>query len=249
MTTRLHPTPPASAPDKPPRGADELAFLKSRARSVPLTREVANERVRTFLHAIATRDANEGATAHDEGTELNGLYMRHVDAVLGFPTWRAFLALHWPADPSTALDRQQIAHHATRATAARYGLSRTLYGLRIMGLTGLESFEALESVDLRLHADDGGTIVRFPASAPKLRSVIRRLVAEAATQPPADADSGDELRETSAIVRELSANDEGIAAIRPTAWADANGVHVRVTAKGRDGAEAAVRLYRRLAKR
>jgi hypothetical protein len=228
------------------RGSDELEFLKSRARSVPLGTPLAREKVTQLKRRVLTADGQQAAEAHDQGTELVELYMRHADAALGYPTFSALLEDQWPLDLSVAYERMRIARLCTHDQAAKHGYTSCVLGLRIMRMLGTDSFEEFLKQPLPLHPKDGGGTVRFPAPAKQLRSVLRQLAVHAAEGDAADVTR--QFRRYRTTVDELMEKDADVAALKPVLWADAKGVYLRVTAGGPAQTRAAAALYQRLAR-
>lgn len=227
-------------------GPDELEFLGSRERSNRFSESVARTKAAAVAERALSLDRHVGSESHEQGTALVELYMRHADEVLGFRSFRAFLLETWPLDLGIAYERMQIARLATRREAESYGYTACVLGLRIMRALRIESFEQFKSTTLRLHEDDGGGTVTFPAPATALRSVLRALHS---TDPDEAApDVGETLRRYRAAVDALIAVHGDIAALKPVVWADAEGAYVRVTAGTADQAKAAVKLYQRIAR-
>ncbi len=228
------------------RGADELDFPGSRQHTNPQEPKLARASTNDLVQRVVAFDSYSGGEAHDQGTALVELYMTHADAALGVRSWRAYLDQHWPLDSSVAYDRMRVSRLVTRAQALKYGFSVCQLGLRIMGAKQLVSFPQFLKTPLALHPDDGGGMVRFPAPAAELRSVLRALAPP--TPEGRQDDVGEKLRRYRATVEALLESDAGIAAIRPVVWADVKGAYVRVTASGPPQAKAAARLYQRLAR-
>lgn len=192
------------------------------------------------------RDLTAGGAAHDQGTILAEIYMEHADKALGFRSFRKLLEKKWPLDVSVACERMRVARLCTHHEATTFGYSVCALGLRVMTMLGVTSFAEFRKEPLKLHADDGGGTVHFPAPASALRSVLRALAV--ADEPPTELDIGELLRRYRAAVNALLAGDPGIAAVKPVVWADAKGAYVRATAGTAAQASAAERLYRKLAR-
>ncbi len=228
------------------RGTDELDFLGSRQRTVPREAKLARAATNDLVQRVVAFDSYSGGEAHDQGTTLIELYMTHADQALGFRSWRAFVEAHWPLDVSLAYERMRVAKLCTRRQALEYGFAACQLGLRIMAVKEIATFAAFRETPLARHPDDGGGVVRFPAPANDLRSVLRALAVP--TQDERPDDLGEKLRRYRTTIEALLETDPGIAAIRPVVWADVKGAYVRVTTSGPEQAKAAVRLYQRLAR-
>jgi hypothetical protein len=228
------------------RGQDELDFLGSRQRSAPRDPRISREKLLGVVRAALSLDRSTGREFHDQGTVLVELYMEHADTALGFRSFRLFLEKHWPLGLTSAYERMRIARLCTAEQAAKYGASACVLGLRAMAALEITSFAEFQRTPLRLHADDGGGVVHFPAPAAALRSVLRALAT--VDEPERGANVGETLRRYRAAVDSLQAGDPAIAALRPVVWADAKGAYVRVTAGSAVEAAAAARLYQKLAR-
>jgi hypothetical protein len=225
----------------PVRGGDEIGFLGSRAQTAPVDAALARQKTNALVKAVLAFDGELGAQAHDEGTELVELYFQHADASLGHGTFEAFLDARWPLDRGVAYERMRVAKLCTREQAQRYGYTACVYALRIMRAMGIDDFKAFLRKPLRLHADDGGGTVKFPATVRELRSVLRALAVTEAAETTVDA--GEQLRRYRAAVDALRASEPVIDELKPVVWADTRGAYVRVTASGPAQSKAAARLY------
>lgn len=229
------------------RGVDEIDFLGTRRRGVPLTAAVARTKTGALVERVVAEDSHAGTEAHDQGTTLIELYMAHADVVLGFRSFRGFLQKSWPLDLGIAYERMRVAKLVTRRQANEYGFSVCALGLRVMNALGETSFEKFLKTPLRLDEADGGGTVQFPAPANALRSVLRRLAHPSGDEETAP-EVGETLRRYRATVDGLLEADPLVAAIKPVVWADAKGAYVRVTAGAPAELKTAAKLYERLAR-
>ena len=236
----------AKAAKAPVRGADEIGFLGSRSQTAPVDAALVRQKANALVKGVLSFDGELGARAHDEGTELVELYFQHADVSLGHGSFAAFLEAWWPLDAAVAYERMRVAKLCTREQAQRYGYTACVYALRIMRALGLEDFKAFLKKPLKLHADDGGGTVRFPATVRELRSVLRALAVVEVAETEVDA--GEQLRRYRAAVDTLRASDPAIDELKPVVWADTRGAYVRATASGPAQAKAAVKLYQAIGK-
>lgn len=240
------PTPPAKAA----RGADEpkLAFLGSRLKSLPLKEATIREKLAGLGRVAGAFDQSAAVSWTDQGEELVALYMRHADAVLGFPSFKAFLRRHWPHGITGAYDRMRFAKYATRAQVERYRYAKLLEAIRLVELLGLADIAALEAVDLRLPAEEGGGTVRLAHAETEQLAAARRLL-KAPRFDDAPRSAGEELQATRTWVKALCQKTPEYAALEPTAFLEDGVVTVRVTARGAKAAAVAERFYGKLARR
>ena len=103
------------------RGDDEVDFLGSRAGSTPIGAPTVRAELASLRSRIESLVRHEGREAHEVGTALNTLYMRHADAVLGYDSFRRFLLAEFADDPRRAYEAMLVARAASLSLAAEKG--------------------------------------------------------------------------------------------------------------------------------
>lgn len=247
----------------PPPARDEVRFLGSRGHLAPMSEPVARRRLEALSRETTAADRSAGEAAWLQGQALVELYLRQAEQTLGFATFGALLREHWPLQPARAYERMRLAFFFTCAEVKQLGEKKALLGLRLIKALGLYDFDAppvpgedrarlarqavggLETTPLRLR---DGTTTGFPASVRQLEEALWVLW-NPDRDDGADTPSGRKLARTRTWLFEQVQADEDIAALKPVASLQDGEVSVRVTAKGRAGAQAAASLYAALAKR
>lgn len=242
---------------------DEVRFLGSRGHLAPMPESVARKRIEALSKEATAADRTAGETSWAHGQTLLELYLRQAERSLGFDSFGALLQEHWPLQPARAYERMRLAFFYTCAELKQLGEKKALLGLRLIKALSLYDFDAppapgedrarlarqavgaLEKIPLRLRDD---STVTFPASVRQLDEALWVLWNPTRDDEP-DLPAGRKLARTRTWLLEQMEADEDYAALRPVASLQDGDVTVRVTAKGRSGAQAAARLYAELAKR
>jgi hypothetical protein len=225
---------------------EELAFLGSRAGSTPLSEATVKATLAQLADEVRREAAAAGVSAHAHGTTLVTLYKRHADAVLGYPSFRALLAAHWPDDLSDAYRAMRIAKGCT-AEQARIGVSKCDLGLRLLARVGLKSFGQL--VDPRrpymLALPDDGQVSFAEATVRQLRAALGLLE----TPPPAGEDDRALLARVRREIAVMVEASPQYLELAPAASVRDGQLEFRTSARGLEGLLKAAEFQRQLARK
>lgn len=226
------------------RGQDEVDFLGSRAHSTPEKPATIRATLAQLVDQVRRAKRTEGIEAHAHGTTLNTLYMRHADAVLGFPSFKAFLVASWPEDVGEAYRAMRIAKLCT-AEQATAGVTRCDLGIRLMRRLSVESFGKL--VDPKrpfmLHLPDDAKVSFADATVRQLRAALALLETPGATS--AD-DEQEQLQRTRREIAALVEVSPEYLELYPTASLQDGEVEVRLRARGKGGRRTALKFLNQL---
>lgn len=218
------------------RGDDEVDFLGSRAASSPLGAATARAELASLRSRIESLVRHEGREAHEVGTTLNTLYMRHADAVLGYETFRRFLLTEFADDPRRAYEAMAVARAASLSLASEKGAR---WVLRAFTWARLEGHADLSRVhDLALDLGDGEKVALREASIRQIDEAIGRRSVKALDEP-----AGRKVQRARTRVTELLARDPEVASLSPTVYLEDGAVVVRTVSRSPDDARALKRLY------
>lgn len=218
------------------RGDDEVEFLGSRSSSTPLGAATARAELASLRSRIESLVRHEGREAHEVGTTLNTLYMRHADVVLGYDSFRRFLLAEFADDPRRAYEAMAVARAASLSLASEKGAR---WVLRAFTWARLEGHADLSRVShLSLDLGDGETIALEHASIRQIDEAIGRRSVKSLEEP-----AGRKVQRARTRVTELVAKDPEIAALAPKVYLEEGAVVVRTVARSPDDARALKRLY------
>jgi hypothetical protein len=230
-------TKPKTDPKPVRRGGDELPFMDSRAGSTPLDAPTIRAHVDDLAQRVVGASRARGREAHEVGTILDTLYMRHADAVLGYKSFPAFLEDRWPDSLDEAYGAMHIARACTATQAETHGFWKAFYGIRLMKKLGLPSFAALEK-----HVFDADRYGAKSFAAMKVATVQRFTTQPSLVVAPPTEKVGREvvrLRDRAEALREKRSE---YAALKVRVFAAEGKPCVTITAAGRDGSETARRF-------
>lgn len=236
MATSKTLTAPAGS-DLSRRGDDEVPFLHSRASSTPMGAATAKVELRALRGRLDALSRHEGREAHEIGTVLNTLYMRHADASLGYRSFRQFLLAEFADDPRRAYEAMAVARAATVTLASEKGARWVLRAVTWAQLEG--------------HGPDLAPCLALPVTvepdrAVPLRDTTIRALDEAIGRRAVNAleePAGRRLHRARARVTDIIARDPAVAALAPSVYLDAGEVVVRTVSRRADDAKAIRRLY------
>ncbi len=218
------------------RGDDEVDFLGSRAASTPLGEATARAELTLLRSRIESLVHHEGREAHEVGTALNTLYMRHADAVLGYGSFRRFLAAEFADDPRRAYEAMAVARAASLSLASQKGAR---WVLRAFSWARLEGHADLSRAgELSLDLGDGEKVALRDASIRQIDEAIGRRSVTTLEEP-----AGRKVQRARTRVNELLAKDPEIAALSPKVYLDEGAVVVRTVSRSPEDARALKRLY------
>jgi hypothetical protein len=218
------------------RGDDEVDFLGSRAGSTPIGAPTVRAELASLRSRIESLVRHEGREAHEVGTALNTLYMRHADAVLGYDSFRRFLLAEFADDPRRAYEAMVVARAASLSLAAEKGARWVLRAFTWARLEG--HGDLARAGDLALDLGDGATIALRDASIRQIDEALGRRSMRTLDEP-----AGRKVQRARGRVTELLARDPEVAALAPTVYLDNGAVVVRTVARSPDDARALKRLY------
>jgi len=242
-------TQPHESDETLPRGADEIDFLDSRQKSMPLKAATLREKLKGVTAPARRRVPFDGRQAHAEGTELVELYMRHADAVLGYPSFRQLLLENWAPGLDDAYRRMRIAKFCTEDQAT-LGVTKCDRGIRLMKRLEKKSFEDLlePPLILRLPAKASRPQTTFFDATPdEVLWTIEEL--ERLARPQPDETLGEAVFHTRGTVRDMIDDEPRYEELHPTVSAGEKDVVVRTSPSGRDGFALAAKFYASLARR
>lgn len=228
---------PLDAPEKAlaRRGDDELDFLGSRARATPQSAATARVELRGLRGRLEALTRHEGRELHEVGTALNTLYMRHADAALGYPSFRALLQAELAADPRRGYEAMIVARVATADLAAAKGARWVLRAASWALLQG--HAELGPALDLPVARAEGPPVPLRDATIRQIDEAIGRRSLEAPDDAP-----GRRVHRARERVRDLAARDAAVAALRPSVYVEDGEMVVRTVARGPESAAALRRL-------
>lgn len=224
------------------RGRDELDFLGSRAKATPLDAAT----VRAHLQGIHTRieasKRGRGREAHESGTLLNTVYMRHGDASLGFLSFRKLLIAHWPDRLDDAYGFMLVARRCTALQCETHGYWKALYGIRLADKLELADFDALEAREFAIDADGlPVTFARMTIEEVRARSTPAALEAATESEP-----SGRAVLRLRGRAQKLQSEHVEYQALGIRIFVADGAPSVSVTSSRKEGAEAARRFLAEL---
>lgn len=218
------------------RGDDEVDFLGSRAGSTPLGAATVRAELASLRSRIASLVRHEGREAHEVGTALNTLYMRHADAVLGYESFRRFLLAEFADDPRRAYEAMAVARAASLTLASEKGARWVLRAFTWARLGGHGDLS--RAADLALDLGDGVQVALREATIRQIDEAIGRRAVQGLDEP-----AGRKVQRARSRVTALRARDPAVAALAPTVYLENGAVVVRTVARSPDDARALKRLY------
>lgn len=219
------------------RGDDEVEFLGSRAASTPMSAAQARTELRALRSRVESLVRHEGREAHELGTALNTLYMRHADVALGHRGFRQLLLEEFADDPRRAYEAMIIARAATAALAEEKGARWVLRAATWARVEG-HGHELARCLDLPLKDGEGGAVRLRDASIRAIDEALGRRAVKAVEAP-----AGRRLLRARERVRALIDDDKDVAALAPTVYLEEGQVVVRTVSRGPDDAKALRRLF------
>lgn len=219
------------------RGGDEVEFLGSRAEAAPMSASAARAELRGLRGRVASLVRHEGREAHEIGTALNTLYMRHADAALGHRSFRQLLLAEFGDDPRRPYEAMVVARAATAELAEEKGARWVLRAATWARVEG-HDVELARSLERPVTTDDGRVVALRDATIRQIDEALGRRAQRAIEEP-----AGRRVQRARARVAELAAKDASVAALDPSIYLDAGEVVVRTVSRGPDDAKALRRLF------
>jgi hypothetical protein len=227
-------TPPAR------RNADELDWMPTRREAVPLTPATARAMLGAVVDRVATGKRAKGREAHQVGTALNTLYMRHGDAALGMGSFKALVERHWPDLDDDAWAQMMIARYLTADEAEEHGYWKSFYAVRLMRKLGLETFAALVH---RSFDPDGTGERRF---ADLSANEVKRLATQTSLPARREERVSQKVHRLQKRARELCEQHEAFAGLEVKVSERAGAPWVVIGSAGPEGGDAASKFHRLL---
>lgn len=219
------------------RGDDEVEFLESRASSTPMSAVAVRTELRALRSRIESLVRHEGREAHELGTALNTLYMRHADVALGHSSFRRLLLAEFADDPRRAYEAMIIARAATGALAEEKGARWVLRAATWAKVEG-HGYELAGCLDLPVTDAEGTAVLLRDAS---IRAIDEALGRRATKE--LEAPAGRRIRRARERVRALIEEDRSVAALAPSVYLEEGKVVVRTVSRGPGDAKALRKLF------